>query len=159
MCKFIVIFVAFISLISCGFHDANMHQNNQRKSCAHAEKAGSDSVDVHKLTENKWYFNVGPDCVNYITFKQDFRYEEDNCEWGLLLKGNYEISADSIILYEYDLASNSPSEDAIANTHIYTYVYQGTRLKLVHNKTIENGTVVSTYFPDSIFYYRFDSDF
>ena len=48
---------------------------------------------------------------------------------------------------------------ASANTHIYTYVYQGNRLKLVTNKTVENGTVVNTYFPDSIFYYRFDRDF
>ena len=159
MDKFIAIFVVFISLVSCGFHDTTTHQNNQHKSCDYAEKAASDSVDVYKLTENKWYFDVGPDCVNYITFQQDFSYEEENCEWGLLLKGIYEISTDSIILYEYDLASDSPNEDAIANTHIYTYVYQGNRLKLVNNKTIENGTVVNTYFPDSIFYYRFDSDF
>ena len=159
MDKFIAIFVVFLSLVSCGFHDTNMHQNNQHKSCDHSVKAASNSVDVHKLTENKWYFDVAPDCVNYITFQQDFSYEEENCEWGLTLKGNYEISTDSIILYEYDLASNSPNEDAIANTHIYTYVYQGNRLKLVTNKTVENGTVVNTYFPDSIFYYRFDSDF
>ena len=136
MDKFIAIFLVFTLLVSCSSHDTNTLQNNQRKSHDYVKTAASDSIDVYKLIQNKWYFVVGPDCVNYITFQENYRYEEENCEWGLIFKGNYEISKDSIIVYEYDLASDSPNEDKIVNTHIYTYVYQEGRLKLVNNKTI-----------------------
>ena len=156
MNKFIVIFAVQTLFVSCNFHGTNAPQNNWHKSCDYAKTDTSDNIDVNKLMQNKWYCIVGPDCVSYITFHQDFKYEEENCEWGLLFNGNYEISNDSIILYEYDLDSNSPDENEIVNTQIYTYVYQGDRIKLVNNKTIKDGAVVNIYFPDSIFYYRFD---
>ncbi len=153
MDKLIVIFVALTLFLSCCFSDTNIFQNNRH----YTKTAAFDSIDVYKLIQNKWYFVVAPECVSYITFQQNFTYEEDNCEWGLGFNGTYEISKDSIILYEYDLASDLPNENKIVNTHIYTYVYQRNRLKLVSSKKVnEDGTVAYISFPNSVFYYRFD---
>lgn len=156
MDKYIATFVVFILFVSCRFPVTNALQNNQCKSNNFAERSIPDSIDSYKLIQNKWYYVVGPDCVSYLTFQQDFRYKEENCEWGLFYNGNYKISKDSIILYEYDLVTNSPNEDRIVNTYIYTYIYQGNRLKLVNTRTVKDGIEVNTYFPDSVFYYRFE---
>lgn len=155
--KLILGLFVFTCFISCYSHDTKIDiaKNNQVDSLnSYITISVFDSINIVQLTKNRWYNIIAPDCITYITFQQDYNYEENNCEWGLTFEGKYEISKDSIFLYEYGLASDLPDETRIVNRAIYTYIYQGDSLRFVSNKTIKDGKVIRTYLPDSPIYYK-----
>ena len=155
--KLILGLFVFTCFISCYSHDTKIDiaKNNQVDSLnSYITISVFDSINIVQLTKNRWCNIIAPDCITYITFQQDYSYEESNCEWGLTFEGKYEISKDSIFLYEYGLASDLPDETRIVNRAIYTYIYQGDSLRFVSNKTIKDGKVIRTYLPDSPIYYK-----
>ena len=145
-----------ICFLSCYSHEKGIERavNSQKDSVDHTATPTFDSLNILQLTKKSWYNIITPDCITYITFQQDYNYEEYNCEWGLTFWGKYEISKDSIFLYEYGLASDLPGETRIVNSAIYTYIYQEDSLRFVSTKTIRNGKVIRTYFPDRPISYK-----
>lgn len=156
--KLILELFVFTCFISCYSHDTKIDiaKNNQIVDSFnnHITIPIIDSINIIQLTKNKWCNVITQDCITYIIFKQDYSYEENNCEWGLTFEGKYEISKDSIFLYEYGLVSDLPDETRIVNRAIYTYIYQGDSLRFLSNKTIEDGKVIRIYLPNSPIYYK-----
>ncbi len=156
--KLILGLFVFTCLVSCHSHDTRVAivKNNQLIDSInnHITIPVIDSINIIQFTKNKWCNVIASDCTTSITFKQDYSYEENNCEWELSFEGKYEISKDSVFLYEYGLASDLPDETRIINRAIYTYIYQKDSLRFVSNKTIKNGKVIRTYSPDSPIYYK-----
>jgi hypothetical protein len=118
-----------------------------------------DSIDIIQLAKDRWLQIVSPDCIpdciDTLAFKQDGTYKQDNSELNYYFQGKYTTSKDTIFLIEYDLASNLPGEKRIVNTAISTYIYMTDSLKFISYQPIEDGQIVSTYYPENpVYYYR-----
>lgn len=143
-------------IISYCYHDININMpiSSQIDNINCSASTMFDSISIVQLTKNKWYNIIATDCISYISFQQDYRYEEYDCERGLTSEGKYKILEDTIFMYEYGLASDLPGETQIVNRNIYTYVYQRDSLRFVSNKFIRDGIVTYTYIPSIPVYYK-----
>ncbi|MDR1345420.1 MAG: hypothetical protein LBK03_01780 [Bacteroidales bacterium] len=119
-----------------------------------------DSIDIIQLAKDRWVHITSPDCmpdcINILTFEQDGTFQDDNSDWGLVYDGQFKISGDTLFLTEYDYASQVPTHDnKIVPKLILTYIYMTDSLKLIDCQPIEDGQIVSIYYPKNpVYYYR-----
>lgn len=117
-----------------------------------------DSINTlipSELIDSKWEYQVVENCISYILFNEESKYDEYNCERDYNRNGIYNISNDTISLIELDLVSNLPDETRVAPIARNNYLFMGDSLKYISREVLKNGECVHIYTPSQkIVYFK-----
>ncbi len=129
--KYLLIFLLIIGLFySC---KQSIHANEKIIN----QNVNSVVIDT-SLSDTRWEYKISEDCINYLEFEQNGIYYEFNCEFGEKWEGNYQINADTLILFEITNTSNVPGKgEKIYNE--YRMLLSPKGLHVVYSRVYEDG--------------------